>query len=569
LAQVAISRPFCEASSNMGADLAQTLRCPLLLFLTGLSIGRGLESNGVIVQLFEWRWSDVAKECTDFLGPKGFAAVQISPPVEHVQGPQWYTRYQPVSYNLTSRGGNEAELRAAIAACKEAGVKVYVDAVFNHMAGQSGVGVAGTPYDSDARTYAMYSPEDFHHLDGNPVMNCRVTDFTKVKDKYSLQTCDILGMPDLCTACPSVRKRIGEHLRHVLDMGAGGLRIDAAKHMDDKELNQLLVEEVLSHGYNVDFTQEVFSTELQSIREDMYLHNGMVEFFEYYENVSLRFRWGRQMDELPKVVSAFETMIPSDKSVVFLDNHDMQRDGQAFLYYQRDALKHVLASVFMLAWPYGIPKLMSSYYFDEAVPGGIDAGPPPTPVHAGGRVDCGGDTTWVCEHRIPVIANMVAWRRAAGASPVSHWTVEGGNRIAFSRGDAFVALNRRDLASEPWEARLRTTLPEGTYCDVAQSDDPSSCPRIMVRRGGIVEISLPAMTSLALHTGCQAASDPAPHAASASTGPGAFGVSAQSAFAVAGAAATLLLLAAVGTARMQALARGADHESALRAPLWP
>ena len=35
------------------------------------------------VQLFRWRWTDVAKECTDFLGPRGFGAVQISPPQAH------------------------------------------------------------------------------------------------------------------------------------------------------------------------------------------------------------------------------------------------------------------------------------------------------------------------------------------------------------------------------------------------------------------------------------------------------------------------------------------------------
>src|SRR5262245_33078583 len=37
----------------------------------------------VMVHLFEWRWPDVAKECEDFLGPRGFAGVQVSPPNEH------------------------------------------------------------------------------------------------------------------------------------------------------------------------------------------------------------------------------------------------------------------------------------------------------------------------------------------------------------------------------------------------------------------------------------------------------------------------------------------------------
>lgn len=30
-----------------------------------------------IVHLFEWKWPDIAKECENFLGPKGFAGVQV------------------------------------------------------------------------------------------------------------------------------------------------------------------------------------------------------------------------------------------------------------------------------------------------------------------------------------------------------------------------------------------------------------------------------------------------------------------------------------------------------------
>lgn len=40
----------------------------------------------VIVHLFEWKWPDIANECEAYLGPKGYCAVQVSPPMEHVQG---------------------------------------------------------------------------------------------------------------------------------------------------------------------------------------------------------------------------------------------------------------------------------------------------------------------------------------------------------------------------------------------------------------------------------------------------------------------------------------------------
>src|SRR5437764_14904132 len=64
----------------------------------------------VIVHLFEWPWDSVANECTNFLGPKGYDAVQVSPPQEHVElaskGYPWYQDYQPVSYQLRTRRGD-------------------------------------------------------------------------------------------------------------------------------------------------------------------------------------------------------------------------------------------------------------------------------------------------------------------------------------------------------------------------------------------------------------------------------------------------------------------------------
>ena len=64
----------------------------------------------VIVHLFEWSWEAVGRECEEFLGPKGYCGVQISPPMEHIQGPEWWTRYQPVSYKLQSRSGNREQV---------------------------------------------------------------------------------------------------------------------------------------------------------------------------------------------------------------------------------------------------------------------------------------------------------------------------------------------------------------------------------------------------------------------------------------------------------------------------
>ena len=59
--------------------------------------------------------------------------MQVSPPNEHINVPQWWSRYQPVSYVLESRGGNRAQFIDMVQRCKAVGVEIYVDAIINHM----------------------------------------------------------------------------------------------------------------------------------------------------------------------------------------------------------------------------------------------------------------------------------------------------------------------------------------------------------------------------------------------------------------------------------------------------
>lgn len=105
-----------------------------------------VEANPQVgVQLFQWNWNSVARECTDVLGPAKFAFVLLSPAQEHIEGEQWWTSYQPVSYQLESKLGTRDEFEAMVGACHDAGVKVIADAVINHMAGiDGGRGFAST-----------------------------------------------------------------------------------------------------------------------------------------------------------------------------------------------------------------------------------------------------------------------------------------------------------------------------------------------------------------------------------------------------------------------------------------
>ncbi|WP_433367717.1 carbohydrate-binding module family 20 domain-containing protein [Actinoplanes sp. CA-142083] len=118
-----------------------------------------LNNSDVTANLWEWNWNSIATACTQQLGPAGYGAVQVAPPAESVSlatsdggAHPWWEVYQPVSYKLTSRFGTRAQFSSMVTACHNAGVRVYVDAVVNHMAGYLndliGLGVDGFRVDA-------------------------------------------------------------------------------------------------------------------------------------------------------------------------------------------------------------------------------------------------------------------------------------------------------------------------------------------------------------------------------------------------------------------------------------
>lgn len=170
----------------------------------------------------------------------------------------------------------------------------------------------------------------------------------------------------------------------------------------------------------------------------------------------------------------------------FIISHDTQRNGRAQLTYKNGTLYN-FASLFMLAFPYGNVRLMSSYYFTNT-----DAGPPSVSVTNGKY--CNDGQHWVCEHRWPQIAAMVAWRNAVGTSEIGNWQTGNGNQIAFSRGGkGFIAFNR---GSSTWTVTLTTGLPAGNYVNIL---DSSGSHVIAVDSQGKASLQVPSLGAIAFH----------------------------------------------------------------------
>jgi len=409
-------------------------------------------THDVIVHLFQWPWASVASECTSTLGPKGYGAVQVSPPQEHVElsGHPWWQDYQPVSYQLVSRRGNRAAFASMVSTCHAAGVKVYVDAVLNHTVGgaSTGVGSAGSSYTHYTNPAVPYGYDDFHHCGRNG--NDDIVNYT---DTWEVQNCELSDLADLKTESTYVRAELSGYLSDLVSLGVDGFRLDAAKHMPVADLSAIL-SAVPGNPY---IYSEVIEDTAGGPTPEEYDGIGDVTEFRYGDTVSSAFSGGN-LSTLSSLPAAMR--LSSGDALVFIDNHDTQRNGRNVLTYKNGSTYN-LAEAFMIAYPYGVPSVMSSFSFTDK-----DAGPPSASDGTTNAVTCG--SGWECEHRVRMEANMVGVRNASAGAAVTNWWSNGSNQIAFGRGSAaFVAFNRNGSALT---RTFQTSLPAGTYCDVMSGD---------------------------------------------------------------------------------------------------
>ncbi|MFF9566127.1 carbohydrate-binding module family 20 domain-containing protein [Streptomyces sp. NPDC014685] len=422
----------------------------------------------VTAVLFEWKFDSVAKACTDTLGPAGYGFVQVSPPQEHIQGGQWWTSYQPVSYKIAGRLGDRASFAHMVSTCHSAGVKVVADSVINHMSAGSGTGTGGSSYTKYGYP-GLYSADD---------MNDCQSQISDYGDRANVQNCELVGLADLDTGEDYVRGRIAAYLDDLRSLGVDGFRIDAAKHMPAADLAN--IKSRLADP-DVHWKQEAIYGAGEAVSPSEYLGTGDVQEFRYARSLKQVFK-NENLAHLKNFGEGWGFM-ESGRSAVFVDNHDTERGGDTLNY--KDGADYTLANVFMLAWPYGSPDVHSGYEWSDK-----DAGPP-----NGGTVNACYSDGWKCQHAWREISSMVGFRNTARGQAVTDWWDDGGDRIAFGRGTkAYVAINHEGSALT---RTFQTSLPAGDYCDV------QSGKGVTVNGSGQFTATLGANTALALHAGAR------------------------------------------------------------------
>ncbi|CAA9993905.1 unnamed protein product [Nesidiocoris tenuis] len=366
-----------------------------------------------IVELFEWRFDDIARECELFLGPKGFDAVQVSPVAESPQNENisYFDRYEPISYIIKSRSGDENEFEDMCHRCRKAGIRVYVEVVINNMMatyvgkdmGQVFKGLAGSEVNLTGKFYPAvpYSGEHFNNCDYSNTST----------DAEIMKNCEFLFHHDLNQSHPHVRRKVSEFLNHLIELGASGFYVNAALYMWPEDLKA-----IYSQLKNTIYDQEA-----------------------------------------PFIYHDFNTHAGKGYDVFLIEEDDYHDLGKVTEYGHGLEMEACFGGGVALKW-------LSNYA------GGDDniGGPPVNDDGTLERVEpypnkCGG--RWTCEHRSHVVFGMIEFANLARETNVSNFWDNGNNQISFCRGQVgFVAFNNEDY---DLFQRLQTCLPPGKYCDVA------------------------------------------------------------------------------------------------------
>ena len=383
--------------------------------------------KGAIVELFGWPDDDIAKECKN-IAEAGYLGVKVFPHHEQIMSYQpyedemnpWYFMYQPASYRLQGRMGTRDQLRNMINTCRSYGLRVYADAVVNHMSGNGndlsdhrnpGSGCVkwgnkttsaptdlGVPYYTPAYTYKTnpwtgrgenvleypsvpYGPTDFHC---DKALNAWT-------DPNNLNTGWLVGLSDLDTSKEYVRQRICDYFVDMMSIGFTGFRIDAAKHIHPTDLAAIFGKFKKAMGGAIPSDFMTYLEVLSGGESWLLLRNGE---YSYTAPFTAKLQAQNLTDDEIETIKIFwsgypvepnndEGTLSNTRKTIQNDDHDQQSDGSSSRDMHDDGCvlakgcapeKHRAFEVKLFENPvngcdndndYPIRFVLSSYYFTK------------------------------------------------------------------------------------------------------------------------------------------------------------------------------------------------------------
>lgn len=195
--------------------------------------------------------------------------------------------------------------------------------------GESGRGTGGTSFNPGSLQFpgVPFGPTDF-----NGGGQCQTGDGSihNYGSANEVRNCRLVGLLDLMLGKDYVRQKVAGYMNHLISIGVGGFRVDAAKHMWPADLTNIfgrlsnLNTAYFPSGTRPFIFQEVIDMGGEAIGMSEYSGIGRVTNFIYGIKLAQVFRNQNQAKYLRNWGEQWGMPSTSD-SVVFIDNHDNQR----------------------------------------------------------------------------------------------------------------------------------------------------------------------------------------------------------------------------------------------------
>jgi alpha-amylase len=328
--------------------------------------------NGVMMQVFHWYssadgtlWRDLAASAPE-LAASGVTSVWLPPASKAAGGPDdvGYAAYDLFDLgefdqkgSVRTKYGTKDELIAACSALKEAGVRIYADAVFNHRLGADAEeDVLATRFAVTDRTTALGDPETirawthftfpgrggqysamqwhWQHFTAIDQADDQGTPFIYLHDGKQFDSrvdgehgnYDFLMGCDVDTSHPDVRADLeawGEWFVHTT--GVSGFRFDAAKHIDADFFREWIVAVSARTEQELFAVGEFWSYDVETLEEFLGVTEERILLFD--APLHDRFRLASVEGVGFDLRTIFDDTLVHRRpqsAVTFVENHDSQ-----------------------------------------------------------------------------------------------------------------------------------------------------------------------------------------------------------------------------------------------------
>lgn len=367
------------------------------------------------------------------------------------------------------------------------------------------LGIIKRSYDSNLDIYQNNSRR----------INCPLQDKDFHENEWKMRNCDLVGLPTLNYSSANTINNLRKNIITLLSLGVDGFFVDASRHlypeqlatilsglytMDNNrpfifyemptpfmiraldpvnydeyyKLSQVTGQEVKITGHNfAKLMYQVFQDNADNNFNNLINYSGKPTFDQanfppkYFDNrISLA-------NILKNSPDYYLTYFGTNHLITMIANHDTENSDAFKALKAEDGLlpggntNYALANAFMLAIPYGTPLVLSSNHIGESFPYNAL---PITNVWNNNKNECfKKNSPWLCQHRWPLIANMIRFRKNTVAYQKTCNLYLNGNQVGFDRcnlqkkanGYFFINYTKNTL-----NAIVTSNLPTGCYPEI-------------------------------------------------------------------------------------------------------